>query len=274
LILKVRKKEFSFADVSPHYCQGDACRTHLLNALLLLFAEGEQFFIRSVCCYQEEIANDPELTLAVKGFCAQEMQHARSHEVFYKVLEKQGYEIRPFLATYERIAFELQRIAFESGERRASPLWNLYNLSVTVALEHFAAVAASRTFTTDLFEGVDSSVREFLRWHAAEEIEHKSVAFDVLKKVDGRYSIRVAGLFLGSLSFLIAWSYATWSLLRQEKKIGVRGLATEIFLSVLVVLMGSGPYLKAALDYLRPGFHPNETDDAGLAAAYFAETKA
>ena len=38
-------------------------------------------------------------------------------------------------------------------------------------------------------------MREMLAWHAAEEIEHKAVAFDVLQAVAPSYALRMAGLF-------------------------------------------------------------------------------
>ncbi|MBK8352084.1 MAG: metal-dependent hydrolase [Saprospirales bacterium] len=59
-------------------------------------------------------------------------------------------------------------------------------MTATVCLEHFTAL-----FGHALFEHVElnqdivpKDMAELFQWHAAEEIEHKNVAFDVFQKVD------------------------------------------------------------------------------------------
>ena len=62
-----------------------------------------------------------------------------------------------------------------------------------------------RTFTKrELF--VDPAHEDFqplFLWHGAEEIEHKSVAFDVYQAVDGSYWRRVTAMLLATLSMVI-----------------------------------------------------------------------
>lgn len=43
-------------------------------------------------------------------------------------------------------------------------------------------------------------MRQMLLWHASEEIEHKAVAFDVLKMVDDSYWLRMRGLIHATIT--------------------------------------------------------------------------
>src|SRR5690606_39163110 len=114
------------------------------------------------------------------------------HERYNRVLAQQGYDVNRFLRLYERVAFG-------AIEPLIPPI---LRLSATVALEHFTASMAEMALTTGLLDGAHPLMRQLLRWHAAEEIEHKSVAFDVLASVDPRYSVRIAGLAIGTSQLL------------------------------------------------------------------------
>jgi len=59
-------------------------------------------------------------------------------------------------------------------------------------------------------------VKSLLLWHAAEEIEHKAVAYDVLQRVNSRYTVRVAGLAIATTLLLVWWAMAFRMLVEQE----------------------------------------------------------
>src|SRR5438552_2952348 len=100
----VRKMGFDFTNVRRHWFHGEALPTHIANGLNLLFPLGERFFIRSVKRYMDRI-DDPELASRVRAFFGQEGRHGFEHEAAFEVLEKQGFEIRKFLAWYEDVAY-------------------------------------------------------------------------------------------------------------------------------------------------------------------------
>ena len=56
-----------------------------------------------------------------------------------------------------------------------------FRLSVTAALEHYTAAFGSAFLTEDLHDAVPDEMARLLAWHGLEELEHRSVAFDVLR---------------------------------------------------------------------------------------------
>jgi predicted metal-dependent hydrolase len=238
------------APIPRDWAGDNVLRTHLANALNLLFPEGERFFVRSVRAFEASL-EDEALRQRVIAFYAQEGRHAGAHERAFAVMEAHGYEVRDFLARYKDLAFD----RFES--RIPAEL----RLSVTVALEHFTAILAADALGPRGLEDVHPAMQRLLLWHAAEEIEHRSVAFDVLQRVNASYGLRMAGLAVATLGLGLSWAFATRHLLRQEsperrkaalrdlgRLLGQDGVATRVF----------GRGIRA---YVRRGFHP---DDAPL----------
>ena len=256
--IRVRKMGFDFSEVPRHWFYDSAFVTHVANGLNLVFPAGERFFIRSVKHYLDRI-DDPQLLEQVRGFFGQEGRHGFEHERAFEMLEAQGYEIRSYLEWYERWAFDWL-------EPRLPP--NL-RLSVTVALEHFTATLAEQGLTTDFLDHAHPVMRDLLRWHAAEEIEHKSVAFDVLQRVDPRYRVRVAGLAIATMGLLFFWRAGTRMLIAQEPPEVRHNLARER--KAARARGQDNSFLRRAITaYLRRDFHPDQHDNAALARDYLA----
>ncbi len=258
-IPRVRKMGFSFDDVPRRWFFDSTFVSHSANALNMLFPAGERFFVRSVKHYLPRIT-DPTLRARVRAFFGQEGSHGHEHERAFEILESQGYEIRPWLRWFERVAFEMV-------EPRFAPV---LRLSTTVALEHFTAAMAEMALTRDFLDHAHPAMRQLLRWHAAEEIEHKSVAFDVLAQVDSRYTVRMAGMVLAGAGLMTFWMLATRMLLRQEQGYSKAQLRAE-----RRAARGRGQdrsvLARAMLAYMRPGFHPDDRDTDALARRYLEE---
>ncbi len=262
--IPVRAMGFPFEGKVPRFwLMGSPIATHYSNALNSLFPEGERFFIRSVKHYVDRIGDDPELLKRVKGFFGQEGRHGHEHERWNRILEAQGYEIEGFLEEHGKIAYGL-------FEPNAPPA---LRLAVTAALEHFTATMAANGLTGELLDHADPTMAALLRWHAAEEIEHKSVAFDVFMKVDGRYHVRVLGLFVALAGLMLSWRGAMKHLMAQEAKRGTDLEAAKTWARENPHLIAEDQrrgrmFKKAIRDYLRPDFHPDQKDDYALAKGY------
>jgi predicted metal-dependent hydrolase len=244
--------------VPRHWFGGNVVGTHVANGVNLLFPAGERFFVRSVAHYLDQV-NDPLLRAQIKGFFGQEGRHAHEHERVFAMLEAQGYSVRPFLRAYEKVAYGvIEKIAPAS-----------LALATTAACEHFTAILAEDALRERLLEFAHPTMQKLLFWHAAEEIEHRAVAFDVLQQVHPSYALRMAGLAMAAACLGGFWVAGTLMLLRQE-----RGLSPKRWRGDLRVARAKARhrsvFVRGIRDYLRPGFHPLQNDIDGLAASYLA----
>ncbi len=251
---------FATSDIPAHWFDGDRVLTRSADAMHMLFPSGERFFMRSVRAFTQDL-RDPALKARVRGFLGQEAMHGREHEQAFALLIRDGIEVQSFLDWSERAG--VRRI-----ERWFSPLTCL---AVTCALEHLTASMGARAFSDPRVQRAHPVMRQLMLWHAAEEVEHKSVAFDVYRAVGGGYFRRIFGMLLGYLLFMWTWSRGMQHLLAQDG-----GWQRQDILDLRKRARAEGVDLigdlrRAAFGYLRPNFHPDDEDNAHLAEAYFAE---
>jgi predicted metal-dependent hydrolase len=242
--------------VPRHWFAGNAVATHIANGVNLLFPAGERFFVRSVHHFLPRVT-DPTLRAQVRGFAAQEGRHAREHERVFAVLSEQGYDVERFLRFYQRVSDRVEAIAPPT-----------LRLAVTAACEHYTALLAEDALRLRLLDAADPTMRALLSWHAAEEIEHRAVAFDVLRSVAPSYPLRMSGLALATVLLGGFWTLGTLFLLSKEA-----APATQLFGQWRTLRKGPRPpsvFLRGLRDYMRPDFHPSQSDVDRLAEDYLA----
>lgn len=252
-----RQLDVDFTRVPRHWLADNAAATAIANGVNLLFPHGERFFVRSVNHFLDQV-DDPALRAAVKGFFGQEGRHARAHDQFNAILRDQGFEVDRFLASYTRLSSWLE--AHAPAKLR---------LAATAAAEHFTAILAAGAFSHGMLDGAAPEMRALLAWHAAEEIEHKAVAFDVLQAIDPSYALRIAGLAYATVTLGGFWAWATFTLVRQER-LGLRGLRRGLGRIPRRERIISGVFLRGIRQYLARDFHPRDNQDDTLAADWMA----
>lgn len=257
----VRKVELPFDPTTTprHWLGGNALLTHRVNALNLIFPQGEQFFVRAVRRYADTLADDPELAAAVQAFVGQEAWHGRMHQEASRMVEGQGFEIASWLEWYARTAQRLERFS-------PAPLC----LSVTAALEHITACLAEEALTETVLDQAPQVMADLMRWHAAEEIEHRAVAFDVLARNHSSHALRAAGMVLGLSLLFLYWQSATDHLVRQDPDLTPERIRAERK-AIRALGLGRRNQLRAALAWFRRDFHPSQLALDGLAERFLTE---
>lgn len=174
LVIEARRVKFDFHDIeTPFFYNGNAFISALWVALSSTFPVGEAEFIRSVRLFENKIS-DPKLLGEVNVFTAQEAHHSLQHKQLNKSLQRHGYQTQKIgELLQERINHRIENWA---PERR---------LARTVVAEHVTAIISHYLLTNSTSNQMPDSFRDLFQWHAIEEIEHKSVAFDVYKHCVG-----------------------------------------------------------------------------------------
>ena len=184
--ITVRRPAFDLSDLPRWWVGGSRLGTWFGNAGHVFIPIGERFFIDAVKAFRGGIEDD-ELAGEIRAFIGQESVHSRVHEAVWDQLRGHGAPVD----AYARLVEQLRE--------RLSPLVPAeLQLATTAALEHYTAAYGRAFLTEDIAAVLGDEMAALLRWHGAEEIEHRSVAFDVLTEVDDALALRLAGLVLGS----------------------------------------------------------------------------
>lgn len=254
--------EASLQDLPKHFAaDGDLILSHVAASLSAVFPDGEDFFVRSVRHYRDQIT-DPELKRQVAGFIGQEAMHGREHRALNDRLDQLGYPTKPV----ER----LTKWGLETRERIAPAK---ANLAMTAALEHFTATLAELVLSSEETRALfgDNEVRNLFLWHALEESEHKAVAFDVYKAVGGGERLRRWTMNAMRFGFVVgmAAQVAIGLLLdRETYRRGKLRRSWKKFRKSPIVRRELWDQLK---DYNRPDFHPDDRDATELVEQWRTE---
>jgi predicted metal-dependent hydrolase len=261
--LTVRKLNVDLSrGFARHWMGGDAYRTAFMNALSMSFPLGEQMFIDSVRAAPPAAIPDPALRAEVRDFIGQEASHRHLHEQYNAELARQGY---PF--TLEpRLLQRVARIAMLPVPAR---------LAITCALEHYTAMLADYVLRNpDWLATADPQMRTLWSWHAAEETEHKAVAFDVYRAAGGGHVRRVFWYLYASVPFWVDTLQQTAHNLRRDGQLwrwGTWASAARAWLGRKGLLWC---LLRPGLAYLAPGFHPWQHDNRDLLQMWLERNEA
>lgn len=226
------------------------------NAMSLFFPEGERYFIRSVRAYEKHL---PEfLREPAKQFIGQEAFHGREHNKLNRILDQRKFDKQ----LEEGLAFLTNKLP------------SSWNLAVTIALEHLTAILAQGLLEhSDSLHGSDPNYQDMWIWHALEETEHKSVAFDVYDQCVNhnqfyKYCIRCSALIIATTIFAVWCTQQYGSLLNKHKQLNFKSVASTVKYTV-----GSPGIIRKAiprwLDWFRPGFHPWDHDNSHHLKHYY-----
>ena len=267
LSITPRDRRFGRDAATPRLWHGGRVEaTAIYNALSTTFPKGEAYFVESVRAFRE--GAPPKLAEEIKAFTTQEAIHSREHDAFNKRAEQSGYDLSKL---EERVG---ERLAI-TKDRPA-----IVNVAATMALEHFTAILAHQLLADPRhLEGAEQATADLWRWHAAEEIEHKGVAYDTwLYATRGwprfkRWKVKAKVMLLVTRNFLVDRTAGALELMRQDGVTGAK--AWWLLLTYLWVRPGMFRKIAGAwVKYFLPGFHPWNEDDRHLLAAYAASAGA
>lgn len=275
--IRARRTRFDLSETPLHWVPDDPIATHMMNVLHLVLPPGERWFCD---VYREALPliTDDALRQDVKGFMGQEATHARAHDLGREYLARYGIDTERATAQAEWMRQNLGG-AQPFGRTLPRPLrrpWLVTRLSAIAAVEHFTAVLGEWILNRSgelESAGTDPEMLDLLRWHGAEEVEHRSVAFDVYQHISGNYLRRlismvftVVGLTIG---FIIGGSMLLSADASTRKRFTLRAFRRA---SRAGHLPSYAFILRAVPTYLRRDYHPSREGSTEAALAYLARS--
>ncbi|MFC9973004.1 metal-dependent hydrolase [Spirillospora sp. NPDC127200] len=272
-----RRVRFDWADTPLHWIPDEPVATHFINVLHLLLPAGERWFVH---VYKQTLplVEDERLRREIKGFMGQEAVHAYSHQgVLDRQMLAQGLDPRPLTRRIEWMFHHML------GDRPPLPLltrrqWLNFRVGVIAGIEHYTAVLGQWILDArELDEaGADPTMMDLLRWHGAEEVEHRSVAFDVYQYMSGAYWRRFVTFFVGVLAMpLMVYAGAAYLCRADPTLKGVRPRVRDYRRAVRRgIFPGNRFMVAAARAYLRRDYHPSKECSTRKALDYLAVSPA
>ncbi len=256
LSIEVRNMTFELEKIlATDWADNDPFLTAFFNAMSISFPSGERNFIDSVRAYEDRIT-DPKLASEVKDFYQQEAIHSREHRKYNRLLcQQRGYD----LAKLERVF--LNRLESAKKNPRYTPR---VNLAATVSSEHFTATFGENILEGRLIKSMPAAMAELWQWHSLEELEHKSVAFDIYNQIGGSFKMRTSVMrFAMFFLFKDTLSVAV-KMLRHDKQLW----KWKTFKSVAKFLFSKDGFIRAHVPaykaFFQQDFHPWEIDNRSL----------
>ncbi len=253
----VKPRHIKFAIQKAHrkyWFNDSAVKTLHANTLTASIPYGEQFFIACVLPYVKTI-KDKTLRKNAIQFAKQELNHSKEHfRLFLKTVKPFYPRLKVKNNFYQKL---FQGVALIVGPK--------IRLAMVAAMEHFTAVTGELYIREpERLGGIDERIYLLWQWHFIEEIEHKAVAFDILKTVTPNYLIRATGFFLAASFLMIGFLSAYGHMVIADKLY----LKPSFYWQSLQFFWGKQGFLRRLswpyLRYLLPSFHPNQEGDPAL----------
>lgn len=255
--MELRNVRLDMDTVPRHWLAGRRSVTLFLDNLSTFFPLGERFFVQAVNAHRRFVT-DPRLGAEVRAFVGQEGAHSREHARYNRRLCELGYPIEALEGGVDRLL-----------RRAARVLPPRTQLAATCALEHLTALMAHMLLDHPrVLAGADPTMAALWRWHAAEEGEHKAVAFDVYRAAGGPYWERASVMVIASVVF---WAKVLEHQVRLMQIDGIAASPRE-WVALFRYLLGEPAHMARLapryLAYFRPGFHPSDLDDQAMVDAW------
>ncbi|MEU9303522.1 metal-dependent hydrolase [Streptomyces sp. NPDC048269] len=272
--LRPRNVSFGWEDTPLHWLPDDPFTGHMINVLHLLLPAGERWFVhvyKQVLPYIE----DERLRADVVGFIGQEAMHAAAHDDVLPHLKRLGLDPTPYTAQVDWLFEKLL------GDRtlppgRARHWWLMERVAMIAAIEHYTAFLGDWVLNADELDrrGADPTMLDLLRWHGAEEVEHRSVAFDLFMHVDGGYRRRARTWATGFSALVFLWQRGVRFFMENDPHLvdGKASFGQFFRAGQQGVLPSTGAMLKSIPKYLSRTYHPSQEGSTAQAVAYLASS--
>ncbi|MDH3642618.1 MAG: metal-dependent hydrolase [Gammaproteobacteria bacterium] len=185
LPITVRKMDLELPtqdEFDPLWAMNDPAVSYFTLGLSLYLPYLEPYIIKALRRGAADVHDDAIMEKLDK-FCRQEAQHYKQHERFNELIHARDY---PGLEAIEnRVKQDFERFLDEKPLK--------FNVGFVEGFESYTTQGAAASLNSGAFnrKDVNQKFADLFRWHLTEEIEHRTVAFDVWEHLYGDYAYRV-----------------------------------------------------------------------------------
>mgnify|MGYP006185880273 FL=1 len=290
--IKARKVHFDFSESSVCWMKNDPLCSHVANGINMLLPAGEFWFCR-VFNKTIPLITDEKLKEDVIGFIRQEATHARAHENVQDFLRENGYDVQDQL---NRAHFLFNILLGDKPlglpilrNKALEEYWLLFRVGIIAAIEHFTGTIGQWTLESKSWDSADPAMADLFRWHLAEEVEHRCVAYDLfehlIKNKFGFYLSRQAIMMVIFPLFIYLLADFARGLATQDlENEKMQKLVRQSFFNFIREFEKTATqtdhlpkikYLwKATLRWVSPKFNPVDEGNTEQALAYMTQSPA
>lgn len=273
--LQARDVSFDWSDVPAVWIPREPYASYLWNSIHLILPSFERWFIE-VYAEALPLVRDDRVREDMLGFIGQESMHAESHRGAAEHLMSLGYDVQPFLDQMHWLFVDALGPR-PHRSRREQDEWAVERCALIAGLEHLTAAAGHYLLSgTAAWEraGADPVMADLLRWHGAEEVEHRAVAFDVYQHLDGRLLRRNIAMVVALLAMVLLILRGAKYLAACDPNLRRPGMGRFLWEFFKANRKGLLPtcrvLLRQVASYFWPGYHPSAEFDTELAVRYLA----
>lgn len=287
-----RKLTFDFSATPKYWVPDDAFTTHIYNSMHLLLPAVEHWFCR-LANQTLPYVTDENLRADIKGFIAQEAAHANAHKIAAQYFDAHDMDPEPFK---ERMEWMFKNLLNDTPLGLKWPFnlfkrqWLGYRMGIIAALEHYFCFFGTWVLDAQGLDdaGADPAMLDLIRWHGAEEVEHRTVGFDAYRALAGDgfggYLGRQAAMAAALPAIAIFWTAATIYLGKIDGSDAARQVFKKslpaLFLQFQMTASHKGHLPRLAIivetlaDWIKPSHHPEHDGDVEAALRYIANSAA
>ncbi|MEY2337595.1 metal-dependent hydrolase, partial [Acinetobacter baumannii] len=280
---------FDWKDTPIDWIPNQPFASYFINEINNILPAGEFWFCRLYNKVLPRIT-DEKLKQDVQAFIRQEAMHANAHTSANKeYLSARNIDIQRNLDIMNYLF--TTALADKPFDKEVPQFlqeqWDLFRLGVIATVEHMTCVLGKYALYNKRWEelGADPEMVDLVKWHGSEEIEHRTVAFDLYRHLGGGYipryylSLAVIVLVLG------LWVDGAAHIMKQDPRFA--DAAKSRFFAAWVALewykisrkdnqvLPNPIWLIAQqIDYLMPWYDPVKEGSTEDAVSYLSQSPA
>ena len=274
-----RKVKFDWENTPVDWIPNQPFASYFINEINNILPAGEFWFCRLYNKVLPEIT-DEKLKQDVQAFIRQEAMHAVAHTSANKeYLTQRNIDIQRNLDIMD---FLFTKVLADKPFDKEIPKalehqWDLFRLGVIATVEHMTCVLGKYALYNKRWEelGADPEMIDLIKWHGSEEIEHRTVAFDLYRHLGGGYIARYYMSVAVIIGVLGLWVDGAAHIMSQDPRFAEKKPSlfkpwiwiewSKIALKDAKILPGPAWLVAQQIDYLMPWYDPvkeGNTQDA------------